>query len=151
MLTWFFWLLSKPKRIKFQSTWKDYVVFIYLDNPSILQVTSMNREVLDILHARTLKCGTHVESHNEKINDVKGDLCPPCVQSGTRNILQATNMDRGIFDIHLIMLEHWYLAHMFGIKYQGSFIMSKWPLCSLSSVLNHQHKTGWQCGKESSW
>ena len=59
---------------------------------------------------------------SDEIND---DQCPPCLQSGTLNVLQVTDDDGGVLDTLLIILEIQNFAHMFGGIYDHK-LFGKW-------------------------
>ena len=69
---------------------------------------------------------------------VKNDSCPPCLQSGTLNVLQVTDDERVVLDTLLILLESWNWAHSSGIKCQEQLWGQWWPKSSLSPVRNPQ-------------
>ena len=89
-------------------------------------------------HARMLKFCTQVGYQISNNYKVKYDPCPPCLWSGTLNVLQVTDDDKVLLDTLLIRLECRNLAHRSWIQCQELFWGQGRPMSSMSWVRNNQ-------------
>ena len=82
---------------------------------------------------------------------VKDYPCPPFLQSATLNILQVTNVDRGVLDIIVIRLEKWNVAHMCETTWQENPLCQWCPLFFISPFNIAQCPPSCQCGQRGSY
>ena len=84
----------------------------------------------NFIHSSGIKCQNN--------HEVKDDPCPPCLWSGTINILQVTDDDKGVLDTLLIMLEIWNFAHRSKMQCQEQLLNQGLPMSSMFPVRNTQ-------------
>ena len=82
------------------------------------------------------------ESNVKNNYEVSDDPCPPCLGSGTFNIIQVTDDDGVVLDKLFILLSSWNLAHKLGI-------ICIWKTFKISRMTNVLHVSSQKLSKTS--